>query len=137
MRRIDFIVVHCTATPQDTSIASIIRYWKDVLKWKSPGYHYIIDKAGNVTQLQSDDRLANGVKGHNANAIHVSYIGGVDASGKPADNRTESQKTALLAILSRLKRKYPGAKIQGHKDFPGVAKACPSFDSKKEYAGIA
>lgn len=134
MRRIDYIVVHCTATPQDTTIASIIRYWKDVLKWKSPGYHYIIDAVGTVTQLQSEDKLANGVKGHNANSIHISYIGGVEMNGKPVDNRTAPQKAAIIATIQRLKRKYPNAKVQGHRDFPGVAKACPSYDPKKEYA---
>ena len=26
---------------------------------------------------------------------------------------------------------YPKAKIQGHKDFPAVNKACPSFDVRE------
>ena len=136
MRRIDYIVVHCTATPQTTTIASIIRYWQDVLKWKSPGYHYIVSPLGNLTQLQSDDRLANGVKGHNANSIHISYIGGVDVNNRPLDNRTEAQKVTLAATIERLKRKYPTAKVMGHRDFPGVRKACPSFDAKKEYTDL-
>lgn len=136
MRRITHLVVHCTATPQTTTISSIIRYWKDTLKWKNPGYHYIIDASGHVTQLQPEDRIANGVSGHNATSIHISYIGGVDAAGKSSDNRTGSQKTALLALLSKLKRQYPGAVIQGHRDFPGVKKACPSFDAKKEYSTL-
>jgi hypothetical protein len=39
-------------------------------------------------------------------------------------------------VLHEWKRKYPDAVIQGHKDFPNVNKACPSFDAKKEYAHI-
>jgi N-acetylmuramoyl-L-alanine amidase len=31
---------------------------------------------------------------------------------------------------------FPNAIIQGHKDFPNVAKACPSFDAKAEYKNI-
>ena len=31
---------------------------------------------------------------------------------------------------------YPEAEILGHRDFPGVAKACPCFDAKKEYKNI-
>lgn len=136
MRNITHLVVHCTATPQATTVGSIMRYWRDNLGWKSPGYHYIIDPSGHVMQLQAEDKIANGVKGHNATSIHISYIGGVDASGKPSDNRTTSQKTAIAATLSILRKRYPKAIIQGHRDFPGVKKACPSFDAKKEYAHL-
>jgi N-acetylmuramoyl-L-alanine amidase len=30
----------------------------------------------------------------------------------------------------------PIKQIQGHRDFPKVKKACPSFDAKNEYAWI-
>jgi N-acetylmuramoyl-L-alanine amidase len=133
MREIKFIVVHCTATPQTATVASIQRYWRNVLKWKSPGYHIIVHPDGRLTRLQSDDKPTNGVGGHNANALHVSYIGGVDAANKPLDNRTMNQKQSLLAVITYWKRLFPNANIQGHKDFPGVTKACPSFDAKHEY----
>jgi N-acetylmuramoyl-L-alanine amidase len=76
------------------------------------------------------------VKGHNANSLHVSYIGGVDANGKPTDNRTPEQKATLRLVLKAWREKYPTAKIQGHRDFPGVAKACPSFQAREEYAAL-
>lgn len=136
MRVVKYIVVHCTATPQNTSITSIQNYWKNVLKWSSPGYHFIIEPNGAIHQLQDESKIANGVKGYNSNAIHLSYIGGVDAANKPLDNRTPDQKKAMLTLIQNLKRKYPLAVIQGHHDFPGVHKACPSFDAKKEYFGI-
>jgi hypothetical protein len=41
MRNIKYIAVHCTATPQTTSIDSIKNYWKTNLGWKMPGYHFI------------------------------------------------------------------------------------------------
>jgi len=136
MRAIKYIVVHCTATPQTASVAGIKSYWRDRLKWKSPGYHKIVIPNGEVVTLQNDDLPTNGVAGYNANSLHVSYIGGIDSRLNPVDNRTGGQKEALLQILHEWRRKYPSAKIQGHRDFPGVAKACPSFDAKKEYAGI-
>ena len=135
MRAITHIVVHCTATPQTTTVASIQRYWRDNLKWKSPGYHFLIEANGTVNNLQPITLPSNGVAGHNANSIHVSYIGGVNGQ-KAVDNRTEAQKTALLRILTDLKKQFPNAIIQGHRDFPRVAKACPSFDAKKEYATL-
>jgi N-acetylmuramoyl-L-alanine amidase len=133
MRNITHIVVHCTATPQTTTVQSIQRYWRDNLKWRSPGYHFLIEANGTVHNLQPINLPSNGVAGHNANSIHVSYIGGVNGQ-RAVDNRTEAQKNALLTILRDLKKQFPRAIIQGHRDFPRVAKACPSFDAKKEYA---
>jgi N-acetylmuramoyl-L-alanine amidase len=135
MRTINHLVVHCTATPQTTTVQSIQRYWRENLKWKSPGYHFLIEANGTVHNLQPINLPSNGVAGHNANSIHVSYIGGVNGQ-RAVDNRTEAQKTVLLRILTDLKKQFPRAIIQGHRDFPRVAKACPSFDAKKEYATL-
>lgn len=136
MREIKYIVIHCTATPQTATIASIKKYWKDVLKWKSPGYHFIVEPNGNVTQLSELSKPTNGVAGYNASSIHISYIGGVDANNKPIDNRTEFQKQSLLEYVKRFKLQFKNAKVQGHKDFPSVKKACPCFDAKTEYSNI-
>lgn len=127
-RDIRFIVVHCTATTPDAKVQDIQRYWKETLKWKNPGYHYLIKRDGQIVQLQDEALIANGVKGNNHNSIHVSYIGGVDKDGKPKDNRTPQQLEAMFEKLVELSEKYPKAKIVGHRDFPGVKKACPSFD---------
>lgn len=135
MRRIDWLVVHCTATPQTTTVASIQRYWRENLKWKSPGYHFLIEANGTVHNLQPINLPSNGVAGHNANSIHISYIGGVNGK-RAVDNRTEAQKREILRLLTDLKKQFPNAKIQGHRDFPRVAKACPSFDAKTEYSAL-
>ena len=103
---------------------------------------------GTITQLLSEEKPSNGVKGYNNVLINVAYIGGIDAEGKPTDNRTAEQKTALRTLLKLLHGKYPTATIQGHRDFspdlnhdgritPGeYIKACPCFDAKAEYADI-
>ena len=135
MRRIDWLVVHCTATPQTTTVASIQRYWRENLKWKSPGYHFLIEANGTVHNLQPINLPSNGVAGHNANSIHISYIGGVNGQ-RAVDNRTDAQKCEILRLLTELKKQFPTAKIQGHRDFPRVAKACPSFDAKTEYSAL-
>lgn len=128
MRLIKYIVVHCTATDQDATVEAIQKYWKNNRGWKNPGYHYIFDKNGNMTQLQDESKPTNGVRGYNSNSIHLSYIG-----GKDEDDRTPMQKAMMLDLIKGLRAKYPDAIIQGHRDFPNVAKACPQFDAKKEY----
>ena len=136
MRNINYIAIHCTATQPESSIASIQNYWKNNLGWKNPGYHYIIDRFGNVINLLPIELVSNGVQGYNSQTINISYVGGIDKSGKPKDTRTEAQKQSILKILNELRVKFPKAKIQGHRDFPNVKKACPSFDAKKEYSLI-
>lgn len=133
MRDIQFIVIHCTATTQNTRPASIQRYWRETLKWKNPGYHYLVEPSGHVLQLAAEEIICNGVAGYNAVSIHVSYIGGVDASNKPVDNRTAAQRAAMLTIVTQLRQRYPHAQVQGHRDFPNVKKACPSFDARREF----
>jgi N-acetylmuramoyl-L-alanine amidase len=58
----------------------------------------------------------------------VSYIG-----GKDKDDRTIGQRQAIAVVLLDWLKKYPKARIIGHRDFPGVAKACPQFNAEKEY----
>lgn len=128
MRQIKNIVLHCTATPQTTTVASIQHYWKESLKWKSPGYHHIILPDGTVADLLPIEKPSNGVAGHNANSIHISYIGGVDGRGRAVDNRTPLQIASQIELLKKYKAMFPEARILGHRDFPGVKKECPSFD---------
>ena len=134
MREINYLVVHCTTTQPDAKIENIQNYWRKNLGWKSPGYHYIIKADGEIVPLLSIDKISNGVAGYNSQIINISYIGGIDKAGKPKDTRTEEQKSSILKLLKDLKKRFPSVKIQGHRDFPKVAKACPSFDAKKEYS---
>jgi N-acetylmuramoyl-L-alanine amidase len=136
MRLIKYLAVHCTATSPNASISAIQSYWKNQLGWKMPGYHFIIKADGEVVNLLPIDLVSNGVKGFNSVTINISYVGGVDAKKAPKDTRTPAQKIAILKLLKELKLKFPSAVIQGHRDFPNVAKACPSFDAKKEYKNV-
>jgi N-acetylmuramoyl-L-alanine amidase len=42
----------------------------------------------------------------------------------------------MRTLVVRLKQQYPQAQIQGHRDFPFVKKACPSFDARKEFSDL-
>lgn len=131
MRTVNYIVIHCTGTPQSTTIESIQNYWKNNLGWKNSGYHMIIKPDGEVVQLQPIEKVANGVSGHNHDSIHIAYIGGVDKGKKPIDNRTKEQKLAMFDLVRKLTFQFPGAEVLGHRDFSNVAKDCPSFSTKE------
>jgi len=154
MRKIKYIVIHCSAGYG--TVESIKKFWKEKLKWKQVGYHYFIDEDGTTHNLATHDIITNGVKGFNTNAIHISYQGGVERSNvnKAKDSRTEAQKTAIIdtikKVLVELKKTQTISeiKILGHRDFSvdknknGIIesweriKECPSFDAIPEYKNI-
>lgn len=129
-RDIKYLAIHCTATPHSTTIDSIKNYWRNVLKWRSPGYHSIIKPDGVVVDLLPIDKISNGVRGYNSQTINISYIGGVDSKNKPIDNRTDAQKESMIELVNKYKNLFPNIIVQGHRDFPNVKKDCPSFDVK-------
>jgi N-acetylmuramoyl-L-alanine amidase len=139
MRSISHIVIHCTATQPTATVASIQRYWREQLQWRNPGYHRLVDSTGKVHKLLDFNGVANGVAGHNQTSIHISYIGGIDPQGRPVDTRNIAQKAGILAAI-REALNYQGiqqgVQICGHRDFPNVRKACPSFDARAEYRWI-
>jgi N-acetylmuramoyl-L-alanine amidase len=137
-RAIKYIAIHCTATQPNATIAAILRYWKDHLGWKNPGYHLLIEPNGTINRLLPFDGVANGVRGFNNHTIHISYIGGITKEGKPVDNRTDKQKQAILDCIAEVKEWSDNKNliIQGHRDFPNQNKACPCFDAKAEYRNL-
>lgn len=135
-RKIEYIIVHCTAGNQNQSVFSLCRWFLNGRGWSEPGYHFIINKSGLVIPLEPLETVVNGAKGYNQNGIHVAWVGGVDSTGKPTDNRTIQQKASLQFLLNELHRKFPDAKIRGHRELPGVQKECPCFDVKTEFKNL-
>lgn len=128
-RNVKFIVIHCTATQPEATIESIRRYWREVKKWgDTPGYHYLIKPDGEIVKLLDESKNSYGVYAHNSECISISYIGGIDRKGKPFDTRTRQQERAMFDKVIELTERYPDAEVVGHRDFPEVKKACPSFD---------
>ena len=135
-RKIDKIIVHCSATPEgkDYSVDTI-RQWHLQRGFSDIGYHYVIYRDGSIHTGRDESIIGAHCTGHNTNSIGVCYIGGCVSNGKtPKDTRTTQQKQSLVKLLKELKTKYPQASIHSHKDFAN--KACPSFDATKEYSSL-
>ena len=152
-RRIDYIAVHCTANSEGQTITvEQIRAEHKANGWSDIGYHYVVTLDGRVHLGRDVDVAGAHVSGYNSNSIGISYVGGLENRPgvpykklKAKDTRTGAQKNALLNLLMDLRKLYPYAKIQGHRDFSpdrngnGTIepsewiKACPSFDAKTEY----
>ena len=134
MRSIDLIVIHCSATRENRryTLMQLIRDHRD--RFGFTGYHYYISRDGTVTQTRHEQLVGAHARGYNQHSLGICYEGGLDANGQPKDTRTWRQKRALLQLLKRLKKEHPQAQILGHRDLPGVKKACPCFDAKSEYS---
>lgn len=148
-RRIDYLVVHCSATVEGKDFdAEDINNWHLQRGWAGIGYHYVIKLDGTVEKGRPDNKQGAHVRGYNKYTIGICYIGGLGTNKAPKDTRTPVQKTALENLLIDLKTKHPKAEIRGHRDFSkdlngnGIIepfefrKACPSYNAYAEYLDL-
>ena len=127
----DYIAIHCSATSEKQNFgAADIDKWHRSKGWACIGYHYVIKRDGTIEEGRKESQIGAHVADWNAVSLGICMIGGVDADDmtKAEDNFTTAQYASLITLLKKLKVKYPKAKVQGHRDFPNVHKACPSFD---------
>ena len=138
MRTINLIVIHCSATKCNRrfTVNDLENCHNARFHNKGVGYHYYIERDGQVFQTRSEDEVGMHARHYNAHSIGICYEGGLNENGLPADTRTPAQKQTLRALLRSLKYDYPNAKIIGHRDLPWVAKDCPCFDAREEYRDL-
>jgi len=146
MRRIDYIVDHCSATKPDENFGvEEFRKWHKKKGWDDVGYHFIVRLDGKLELGRPLNKQGAHVRGKNKNSIGICYVGGYNAGGFAEDTRTDAQKETLWVLHVTLKAVHPKAIIKGHRDFSpdldgdGVIspneyiKQCPCYDAGKEY----
>lgn len=135
MRKINLIVIHCadTYTRMDIGVKEI-REWHLARGFNDIGYHYVIRRDGTIEAGRPLEKPGAHAAGYNSHSIGICYAGGKGDNDKPEDNRTPAQKQALYDLVNSLKQQFPQAKIVGHRDLPGVQKACPCFSVLYEFA---
>ena len=141
MRRIDLIVIHCTATRENQ------RFTEEMLEqchrdrgFDACGYHYYVRQDGNILSMRPKEKPGAHAKGYNAHSIGIAYEGGLDQDGKPKDTRSSWQRHSLRVLVKALLMDYPDARVVGHRDLSpdkngdGVIspqewmKQCPCFE---------
>tara|TARA_R100000541_G_scaffold54509_1_gene63010 strand:+ start:571 stop:990 length:420 start_codon:yes stop_codon:yes gene_type:complete len=136
MRKINKIIIHCTATPEgrDVSLKEVRQWHTKERGWSDIGYHFLVLLDGSVEEGRPLERTGAHTKGHNWDSIGIAYVGGLDTEMNPKDTRNDKQKDSLVDLLCQLKDAYGGV-IYGHNNYS--TKACPGFDAKKEYDNIS
>ena len=126
MRKIDKIILHCTATPEGREVTvADVTAWHKERGFRTIGYHYLVYLDGTVVRGRREEEIGAHCLGQNAGSIGVCYVGGLDSRGNPKDTRTAAQRVALRNLVEGLQRRYPQATLHGHNEF--AAKACPCF----------
>lgn len=93
MRKIDLIVIHCSATRADRCYTEYDLITDHLRRgFSGAGYHYYIRKNGNIKTLRPVEEPGVHVRGYNARSIGVCYEGGLDVNGRASDTRTDLRK---------------------------------------------
>lgn len=130
MKKMKFerIILHCSATPPNMNIGvDEITRWHIERGWRTCGYHYVIRRDGTTELGRPVWQKGAHAKGHN-DAVGICMVGGVDADGNPEMNFENVQFRAVRDLVANLRAVFGHMVVLGHRDLPGVRKACPSFD---------
>lgn len=130
---IKYLTIHCAATPEGRDVkAATISEW-DRAKFGQVSYHHVVELDGTDVKTLPDTVKGAHVGGANTGNVGVCYVGGVDKKNERAkDTRTDKQKETLRRIVADYRKRFPGIVVRGHRDWPNVKKACPSFDVATE-----
>ena len=146
MKKIDTIIIHCSATKagQDIKAKDIDRMHR-ARGFNQIGYNYVIDLDGTVETGRPLTVSGAHCIGYNDHSVGICYVGGLDAAGKPSDTRTPAQKAAMDKLINDICQVHDIVELLGHRDTSpdlndnGIVepfewiKMCPCFDVREEY----
>ncbi|CAK7014236.1 MAG: hypothetical protein BACD_01110 [Bacteroides rodentium] len=145
MRKIDYIVVHCSATREGCTLTpEALEAEHRRRGFRTTGYHYYIRRDGTTVPTRPLELAGAHAKGYNKHSIGICYEGGLDTAGRPKDTRTPEQRSALRLLVHQLLQQFRNARVCGHRDLsPDLdgdgtveprewVKQCPCFDVAKE-----
>jgi N-acetyl-anhydromuramyl-L-alanine amidase AmpD len=142
--RVKYIVIHYSATAIEVEYP-YGRLEADHLArgFREGGYHYYLPrKGGRIAgrDLSQAGRFEMGAhsKGENVESVGICFEGGLtrDDMQTGRDTRTAGQVDEMIRTILELKKRYPNAKVTGHRDMPGAATQCPGFDAGKWWDGV-
>ena len=135
MRKINRIIVHCTATRPEwmkdytaAVKAGEIRRWHKEKGWSDIGYHYLIDRNGAWVLGRDLEFAGAHTRRENADSIGVALFGGYGATKTDtfSDHFTSAQSVMLRKTISDMELQYGPLGVHGHNEY--AAKGCPGFN---------
>lgn len=128
MREINKIILHHTASCQLSCIEYypiLYNYHVNVRGYKDIGYHFIIDKFGNVKKCRDITEVGAHCYGHNKDSIGIALIGNYSKI-----QPSKEMRSALWNLICDLDYKYNNGQIfqvYNHSDFARTL--CPGINA--------
>lgn len=117
-RGTSYVVVHHAAA--DSCTIEDVHRWHLERGWAGCGYHYFVNKRGEIYRGRPEDAVGAHCVGYNDDSIGICLEGNFDTG---TNVPTGPQLRALVELLRYLKQKYPGVRIVRHKDLAETS--CP------------
>ena len=113
---IDMIVLH-HADAKHCTIYNI-HNWHLANGWNGVGYHYFVNKRGEIFKGRPDNTIGSHAKGFNSTTLGICFEGNF-----MKEEPTQAQINAGLELVEYLKKKYDINKVKGHGEL--MATSCP------------
>lgn len=127
LRFVNRFFIHCSASEIELNgiylTNEIDRWHREERKWSAIGYHYVIDKNGQLITGRNIDIQPAAQKGHNRHTVAVCVHGLYE------DKFNEKQFDTLKRLCLRYDELYNG-NITFHGHCEVSTKTCPVFDYK-------
>lgn len=121
-QKTDRIILH-HADASNCTVEDIDR-WHKGNGWSKIGYHFFIDKEGNVYRGREEDKVGAHAEGSNSDSIGICFEGKYEEEEMP-----EKQVKAGQELIEYLKNKYPSIDIiEKHSDVNSTS--CPGKNFK-------
>lgn len=124
---IRMLVWHYTATTHAGHGSTVIKahenFWRGTHKWDIGGYHYYIDRAGNIFWNYDLEVCTYGASAANPYTAHVS----LEASSPTNYTKAQLASREHLSLWLMQELKLKGTDMRGHKEVPGNSTSCPGY----------
>lgn len=116
------IAWHYTATT-GSNIESHERFWRNKRGWTYGGYHFYIDRDGNIYQNYNLETVTNGVKNHNSRIVNICCEASSADNYTPAQIKARHELTLYLIDLLKLSANV----VKQHGEFSGTSTECAGY----------
>lgn len=129
IKNVTDITLHHAASSNNATAFDFAKHHIQNKGWVGIGYHFVIDRSGNIFQTNFVDRTSFHNGYNNSKAIGICMVGNMDL--EPVSNL---QLSSVLWLVNKLKRENKNIKnLVGHGEYIKGRTACPGKMTPIEY----
>lgn len=111
-----------------------IRRWHRARGWRDIGYHWIVDRDGEVAPGRPETEIGAHAAPANNGSIGICLLGGRGSRGSTLlSHHTPQQEAALVRLIGQIMGRAGPLAVSGHRDHS--ATLCPGYDAAAWWAG--